>query len=84
MMLADPEEGYAHLVRKERLCEDVAEDLRLGKEGPVRARRHIAEGVQSEFEALYHAELLPASARATLGGGGMRGPRVQSMIYPRY
>ena len=54
MMFTDTEKIDANPVGKNRLGNDVADDLRLGQEDAVWPGRHIAEGIESKFKMLWH------------------------------
>ena len=62
VVLADAEEVEAEPVGEHRLLDDVAQHLRVRQRRPVGSRRHVAEGVESEFVALSHRPVpIPAS-----------------------
>ena len=55
MVLADPEGIDAELVGQHALVDHVADDLGVRARLAVRADGDVAEGVQSEFEILWHS-----------------------------
>ena len=56
-MLADPEEIDVQAVGQHRLVDHIADDLRVRKPASIGTNRHVAEGVQPEFQLLCDDEI---------------------------
>ena len=71
MVFADPKSVDADFIGKDSLVDNIAEDLRVGQRLAAGPDRDIAEGIQSEFEILWHAFsfALVRSADGWAGGG---------------
>ena len=67
VVLADAEEVDAELVGEHRLVDDIADDLGVRQQAPVRRVGDVAESVQPEFKLLCHAVSVRCGLRRPRG-----------------